>query len=112
MDKELSTMWESFLKELEKRSMSQVTYSTWFSRMLPKSIDYDNKKIVITVPSPFIRDYLANNKRHFDLVGDALKEITGIDFDISIISEDEASNTNPAGLINKTFLNVSRLNPK
>ena len=70
MDKELSTMWESFLKELEKRSMSQVTYSTWFSRMLPKSIDYDNKKIVITVPSPFIRDYLANNKRHFDLVGD------------------------------------------
>ena len=112
MDKELSTMWESFLKELEKRSMSQVTYSTWFSRMLPKSIDYDNKKIVITVPSPFIRDYLANNKRHFDLVGDALKEITGIDFDISIISEDEASDTNPAGLINKKFLNVSRLNPK
>jgi len=45
MDKELSTMWESFLKELEKKSMSQVTYSTWFSRMLPKSIDYDEEKI-------------------------------------------------------------------
>lgn len=101
MDKELSTMWESFLKELEKKSMSQVTYSTWFSRMLPKSIDYDEKKIIITVPSPFIRDYLVNNKRHFDLVGEALKEITGIDFDISIISEDEATDQNPAGLVNK-----------
>ena len=112
MDKELSTMWESFLKELEKRSMSQVTYSTWFSRMLPKSIDYDNKKIIIKVPSPFIRDYLVNNKRHFDLVGDALKEITGIDFDISIISDDESTDSNPADIINKPFLNISRLNPK
>ncbi|MBU5668470.1 chromosomal replication initiator protein DnaA [Peptoniphilus sp. MSJ-1] len=112
MDRELSMMWESFLKELEKRSMSQVTYSTWFSRMLPKKIDYDSKSIVITVPSPFIRDYLANNKRHFDLVFEALKEITGIDFDINIISEDEADNVEPTGLANTKFLNASRLNPK
>jgi len=112
MDRELSMMWESFLKELEKRSMSQVTYSTWFSRMLPKKIDYDSKSIVITVPSPFIRDYLANNKRHFDLVFEALKEVTGIDFEINIISEDEADDVEPTGLANTKFLNVSRLNPK
>ncbi len=112
MDPKLSTMWESFLKQLEKKSMSQVTYSTWFSRMLPKSVDYDNKSIIITVPSDFIRDYLANNKRHFDIVVSALKDVTGIDFDVTIISEAEAENMTPASFVNKSFLNSTRLNPK
>ena len=114
MDNDFSTIWELFLKDIEKKSMSSVTYNTWFSRMLPKSWDYENKKIIISVPSQFIRDYLVNNKRHFDLVKKCLFEVTGIDFDLNIISEDEAKNV----VLNKNNdsfddnFQSTRLNPK
>lgn len=114
MEQELSSMWDYFLKELEKKSMSSVTYSTWFSRMLPKKIDYDNRKIVITVPSEFIKNYLVNNKRHFDLVKKCLKDVTNIDFELTILSEDEAKNLDETFETKKpdSLLPSSRLNPK
>ncbi|WP_135100574.1 chromosomal replication initiator protein DnaA [Peptoniphilus raoultii] len=107
---EISTIWNLFLKELEKKSMSSVTYNTWFSRMIPKSIDYEEKKIIISVPSKFIRDYLANNKRHLDLIKKSLFDVSGYDFDITIISEDE--DEGPAINIKRSESNESRLNPK
>lgn len=114
MEQELSSMWDYFLKELEKKSMSSVTYSTWFSRMLLKTIDYDSKNIVITVPSEFIKNYLVNNKRHFDLVKKCLKDVTNIDFELTILSEDEAKNLDEDFEKKKTdsLLPSSRLNPK
>lgn len=114
MEQEISSMWDYFLKELEKKSMSSVTYSTWFSRMLPKNIDYDNKKIVITVPSEFIKNYLVNNKRHFDLVKKCLKDVTNVDFELTILSEDEAKNLdeNFEKKVPDQLLPSSRLNPK
>lgn len=113
MDTNFSYLWDLFLKEIEKKSMSPVTYNTWFSRMIPKHVDYEHKSITITVPSSFIRDYLVNNKRHYDLVKKCLFEVTGTDFEINIISEDEVESlTTKNKNNNKSNFSNTRLNPK
>lgn len=112
MDRELSDIWEFFLKEIEKKSMSPVTYTTWFSRMKPKTMDYTNNKIVITVPSQFIRDYLFNNKRHFDLIKSCLRDVTGREMEVSIISEDQEMEDPKEESFSPSKMDLSRLNPK
>lgn len=109
MDSELSQIWEIFLQEVEKKSMSPVSFATWFSRMRPKTIDLENNKVVIAVPSTFIRDFLFNNKRHYNMIQNCLKDVLGRTVDVSIVLEGEEEQSPK---IHVEVPDNSRLNPK
>lgn len=79
--------WEDFLKII-KSKLSSVSYDTWFkdtslSKMTDDSID-------ILVPMSFHKDFL--NKNYYDLIDTVITSLTGKNYDINFVVEDDIVN--------------------
>ena len=51
----LSNLWNRVMSVLERQSMSQVSFDTWFKDMKLKDIDEDNKIFYVLVTSDFYK---------------------------------------------------------
>jgi len=66
------SLWSSCLTII-KDNVPDVSYSTWFAPVVP--LKYENKALLIQVPSHFFYEQLEN--QYADLIGKALQRITG-----------------------------------
>lgn len=108
-------LFSKIMKIIEKNSMNPATYHTWFSKLKYKSIDYDKNIFAMTVPTAFISTYLNNTPKHFKLIKDSVREVTGVDFEIKISTDDQEDFDIKDSLHIKKediFRNFSRLNEK
>ena len=109
-------LWANFLKQI-KEDLSSLAYDTWFSDT--KLHKLDEGKAYIIVPMPIHKKHLMDN--YYDQIREKLNEITGTNFEIKFVLEDEIednSNDNiknhveniPEGVPNNKI--QSNLNPK
>jgi len=66
------SLWKKCLTII-KDNVPSVSYSTWFEPVVP--LKYENKALLIQVPSHFFYEQLEN--QYADLIGKALQRITG-----------------------------------
>ncbi len=102
-----SFSWTEFLNII-KSKLSSVSYDTWFKDTKLSKINDDS--IYIEVPMTFHKNFLNDN--YYELIDNVLKSLTGKNYDINFIVEDEIIlNTNEA--TDKDEKNFqSNLNPK
>lgn len=75
-------VWEKTLQCLQN-SMDDETFSTW---LRPAQVhEITDSSIVLSVPSPFYKNWLASNYR--DIILSALREVTDQDFNLSFLVE-------------------------
>lgn len=79
--------WEQFL-DIIRSKLSSVSYDTWFketslAKMTDDSID-------ILVPMSFHKDFL--NKNYYDLIDNIITSITGKNYDINFVVEEDIVN--------------------
>lgn len=110
MEQDISKIWENFMKLLRQNSRSEISFSTWFQRMVPKEIDKNNNKFIITVPNEFIKNYLSNSDLNMKLLSKCMYEASGIAYEIEILAGDD-EDPNSSLPIEDAF-EKSRLNPK
>ncbi len=66
------SLWSSCLTIIQD-NVPEASYSTWFKPVVP--LKYENKALLIQVPSHFFYEQLEN--QYADLIGKALQRITG-----------------------------------
>jgi chromosomal replication initiator protein len=66
------SLWNDCLAII-KDNVPEVSFSTWFTPIVP--LKYDNKALVIQVPSHFFYEQL--DSQYADIIGKALRRITG-----------------------------------
>ena len=77
-------LWANFLSSI-KDELSSLSYDTWFSETkLNKIID---DKAFVVVPMPIHKRHLQEN--YYDLIHDRLFDITGSDYEIEFLLEEE-----------------------
>ena len=94
MDENISTLWSEVLQLLENE-VTPIGYNTWIKTIVPKSIDNDT--FVLSVPSAINKNMI--DHRYSDLIKNALIEICGASYNISVLVGEEtvqaAKNTEP-----------------
>lgn len=105
----LSNLWNRVMSVLERQSMSQVSFNTWFKDMQLKDIDEENKLFFVTVTSDFIKHRLENSPPQINTLKKCIKDVMDEDYEIKILTGNETpyKSTN-----NENLLPESRLNPK
>ncbi len=101
--------WDEFLSII-KLKLSSVSFDTWFKDTKLSKITNDS--IDIEVPMTFHKNFLNDN--YYDLIESILKDLTGKNYDITFVVEDDIKikTENEAKTdTNKTSFN-SNLNPK
>lgn len=109
MDITLSNIWDKVMKEINRQSISSVSYDTWFKDMKLKSVDEEESIYYVTVPIEFIKVRLSNNPSQIKLIKKCIKEITGKDYDVQILTENETIKRDDK---NNPYKPTNRLNPK
>ena len=109
MNLNLSSTWEKVMEEINKQSISSVSYDTWFKDMKLKSVDDDESTFYVTVPIEFIKVRLSNNPSQIKLIKKCIKEITGKDYEVQILTENETIKRDEK---NNPYKPANRLNPK
>ena len=104
--------WDDFLKII-KSKLSSVSYDTWFKDTKLKNIYNDTINII--VPMSFHKDFLSKN--YYDLIDSILCELTGSNYDINFVIEDEVIEDEDLVISNNNIVNdnnytTSNLNPK
>ncbi len=110
MEQDISKIWENFMKLLRQNSRSEISFSTWFQRMVPKEIDKNNNKFIITVPNEFIKNYLSNSDLNMKLLSKCMYEASGIAYEIEILAGDDEDPSSSIPI--EDAFEKSRLNPK
>lgn len=82
-------LWDSFLDIIYKKT-NPVSFNTWFNNI--SLLNITNNKISIKVPMDIHKKILSNN--YYSLIEDTLMSLTGINYDIEFILEDEIKNEN------------------
>ncbi len=77
-------LWENFLDIIYKKT-NPVSFNTWFNNISLHEIT--NNSITIKVPMDIHKKILSNN--YYSLIEDAFMSLTGINYDISFVLEDE-----------------------
>ena len=86
-------IWVKVL-ELMQADMTPVTLNTWFDDTV--AIDLEENRFILCSPTPFKRDIIS--KRYTPFIQKALKEIFSADFEVLVLSQEEADARNkPAG---------------
>ena len=79
-------LWSNFLSSI-KDELSSLSYDTWFSETkLNKIID---DKAFVVVPMPIHKRHLQEN--YYDLIHDRLFDITGSNYEIEFLLEEETT---------------------
>ena len=82
-------LWDSFLDIIYKKT-NPVSFNTWFNNI--SLLNITNNKISIKVPMDIHKKILSNN--YYSLIEDTFMSLTGINYDIEFILEDEIKNEN------------------
>lgn len=77
-------LWDNFLDIIYKKT-NPVSFNTWFNNISLLNI-IDNK-LTIKVPMDIHKKILSNN--YYSLIEDAFMSLTGINYDINFVLEDE-----------------------
>lgn len=71
-----------------KENVTEVAYKTWFERIEPVSIDFDNKTVILSVPNDFHKQTI--EKFYKPIIDEALKGLFGttVEIELSVANED------------------------
>ncbi|WP_409227360.1 chromosomal replication initiator protein DnaA [Gudongella sp. SC589] len=110
MERNLDQIWEDVLN-LIKVELTEVSFNTWLKSIEPISLTDD--EIVLGAPNDFTKGILEG--RYFNLIRNAINQITGSNYNIKFIipgEEVQPSPPSPKEVENEDILNKSKLNPK
>ncbi len=101
--------WDSFL-QIIKSKLSSVSYDTWFKDT--ELVNMTDDTINIRVPMSFHKDFL--NKNYYDLIDNVICSMTGKNYDINFVIDEEIVNNDIVIDSNKKQDNgfQSNLNPQ
>ena len=109
MDNDL--LWKNFLDVIRSK-ISSISFDTWFKDT--KLLKQENSKLLIQVPMTFHKKFL--NDTYYDLIDEIITGITGNNFDLEFVIEDEIKDLNiddsPADIDLEYSSINSNLNPK
>jgi len=109
MDTNLDQIWESVLG-LIKVELTEVSFNTWLKSIEPISLEDD--EIILGAPNDFTKGILEG--RYFNLIKNAIKQVTGKNYQIRFIIPGEQvkqTQSQPEKETTKA-MNKSQLNPK
>ena len=95
MDLLIEDLWQSFLDNI-KNEINPASYHAWFNDL--KLIKLDNDIVTIQVPMEIHKKILGDN--YYSLIEETFFKISGINYDIKFILEDEKSNIVDISTIN------------
>ncbi|HMM69183.1 chromosomal replication initiator protein DnaA [Gudongella oleilytica] len=109
MDTNLDQIWESVLG-LIKVELTEVSFNTWLKSIEPISLEDD--EIILGAPNDFTKGILEG--RYFNLIKNAIKQVTGKNYQIRFIIPGEQVKQTQSQREKETTkaLNKSQLNPK
>ncbi|WP_422485783.1 chromosomal replication initiator protein DnaA [Gudongella sp. DL1XJH-153] len=110
MERNLDQIWEDVLN-LIKVELTEVSFNTWLKSIEPISLTDD--EIVLGAPNDFTKGILEG--RYFNLIRNAINQITGDNYNINFIipgEEVQPAPPSPKEVENEDILNKSKLNPK
>ncbi len=110
MERNLDQIWEDVLN-LIKVELTEVSFNTWLKSIEPISLTDD--EIVLGAPNDFTKGILEG--RYFNLIRNAINQITGYNYNINFIipgEEVQPAPPSPKEVENEDILNKSKLNPK
>lgn len=109
MDTNLDQIWESVLG-LIKVELTEVSFNTWLKSIEPISLEDD--EIILGAPNDFTKGILEG--RYFNLIKNAIKQVTGKNYQIRFIIPGEQVKPTQAQPEKETTkaMNKSQLNPK
>ncbi len=81
-------IWKNFLDIISTR-IATVSFNTWFKET--KLVDINNGKLIIEVPMTFHKKFLNDN--YYDLIEEIITNITGTNYDLEFVVEDELDKT-------------------
>lgn len=94
-------LWQSFLDNI-KNEINPASFHAWFNDL--RLIKFDNDNITIQVPMEIHKKILGDN--YYSLIEETLYKISGINYDIKFILEDEKDlivDTGPINVDNSNF---------
>jgi len=104
-----SFSWDEFLSII-KTKLSSVSFDTWFKDTKISTITDDS--IYIEVPMSFHKDFL--NKNYYELIDEIISKLTGKNYDINFVVEEDIVNNDIVVNTEETNSNTnyhSNLNP-
>src|SRR5690554_1566178 len=110
MERNLDQIWEDVLN-LIKVELTEVSFNTWLKSIEPISLT--DEEIVLGAPNDFTKGILEG--RYFNLIRNAINQISGSNYNIKFIipgEEVQPSPPSPKEVENEDILNKSKLNPK
>ncbi len=81
-------LWQNFLNTI-KNEINSASFNAWFNDL--KLLNVDNESITIQVPMEIHKKILGDN--YYSLIEDILFKLSGINYDIRFILEDELKST-------------------
>lgn len=107
---DINTYWNEALKIIEQEISSPVSYETWILPIVPVGID--GSHFILRVSEPFYKEML--EKRHLPLIRNAIKTVTQVNYDIVILTGDDATPqfSQPQEKKQHTDMLGNNLNPK
>ncbi len=88
MDLDYNDIWNKVL-DILKKEFNPVNYSTWFSKTKLHNIDQDT--VTIIVPMHLHKRQFNNN--YYDIISDAVTEVTGVERKLNFVIESDIDNT-------------------
>ena len=82
-------LWDSFLDIIYKKT-NPVSFNTWFNNI--SLLKINNNNITIKVPMDIHKKILSNN--YYSLIEDTFMSLTGINYDIDFVLEDDLTENN------------------
>ena len=107
---DINQSWNAALKLIEQEISSSIGFETWILPIVPVGID--GSRFLLQVSDNVCKEIL--EKRHLTLIRSALKNVTGINYDIVILTEGEKTPVHTTAEVKKEESgDVARnLNPK
>ncbi len=88
MDENISTLWSEVLELLENE-VTPIGYNTWIKTIIPKSLEDDT--FILSVSSSINKNMI--DHRYSELIKNAILEICGVAYNISVIIGEEQEKT-------------------
>ncbi len=110
MSLELENIWNEVLK-LIKVELTEVSFNTWLKTIKPITIA--ENIVVLAAPNEFTKNILEG--RYLNLIKNAIKQVTNIDYEIKFVIPGEDISLNVGqSIVNNNLINEQRaqLNPK
>jgi chromosomal replication initiator protein len=98
-------LWNNFLEILSGR-IATVSFNTWFKET--KLINIKDGKLIIKVPMTFHKKFLNDN--YYELIEEIINMITGTNYDLEFVIDDEIDNFNINTSNEKSEKNHKKIN--